>query len=183
LEKLEVYYDLLVKWQRSINLVSRGTLDDFWTRHIWDSLQIGKYIKGTRLLDIGSGGGFPGMVLAICENFDVTCIDSDNRKIIFLEEVARLTETKVTLNRIRIENFNDCRFDTVCARGFSALTSLMALAKKHSGYGVFLKGRKVKSEILDAQKLYDFKYNIFKSETDDLGNIITISDIFPRKHE
>ena len=80
-DRLLIYQELLKKWQRSINIVSRGTIEDFWNRHVLDSLQIAKYIKGETILDVGSGGGFPGMILAICTNLHVTCLDSDNRRV------------------------------------------------------------------------------------------------------
>jgi 16S rRNA (guanine527-N7)-methyltransferase len=181
-EKLVIYKNLLFKWQKAINLVSRETLDDFWNRHVLDSIQLLKYMDGGKVLDIGSGGGFPGMIIAICSEFDVTCVDSDNRKMIFLEEVKRSTSTKVNLKLTRIENLNDCNYDIVCARGFTSLCSLISLTKKHSvsKNGIFLKGAKINEEILEAQKLYHFKYEIFCSKTDKTGRIIAINNIFDK---
>ncbi len=186
---LEIYKNLLLKWQKAINLVSRGTLDNIWTRHIEDSLQLIPFLKGHSVLDIGSGGGFPGMVLAIIsqeidflkqfnlnETFDVTCVDSDHRKMLFLSEVARQTSTKVTILTDRIENV-DGNFDVVTARGFAELTILIGFAKKYSNYGVFLKGEKVHQEIEKSQKFFNFKYEIFNSITDKSGRIIVVHDI------
>lgn len=179
-EKLIFYRKLLVKWQKAINLVSRGTLEHFWTRHVLDSLQIIEYINGKRVLDIGSGGGFPGMVIALCGNFDVTCVDSDERKMIFLEEVARVTGANITLKNIRIEHLEDREFDVVCARGFSSLVNLLPLVEKFSKqkYGVFLKGTKILDELSEANEFFDFKYDVFDSKTDDSGCIIVVSDVF-----
>lgn len=188
-QDLEIYKNLLLKWQRAINLVSRGTLNNVWTRHIEDSLQLIPLLKGKSVLDIGSGGGFPGMVLAIVSQninflkqfniekpFDVTCVDSDQRKMLFLSEVARQTSTKVNIIADRIENIEG-NFDTVTARGFAGLKILIGFTKKHSNYGVFLKGEKVHQEIKEAQKFFDFKYEIFKSVTDKSGRIIIVHDI------
>lgn len=192
-QKFELYKDLLVKWQQAINLVSRGTLDDFYTRHLLDSLQLSKYINQViatdsnlqdcrkktplriKILDVGSGGGFPGMVLAMYDSkYDVTCLDSNHRKMIFLDSVAHHTTTKVNIVTKRIENFDRNDFDVLCARGFASLSTLIPLAKKHTknGIGVFLKGRKVATEIEEAEQNFKFRYNIYNSETDKFGRII-----------
>ena len=176
LDKLEVYKQLLEKWQKAVNIVSRGTLEFFWDRHILDSLQILTYIKGKTVLDVGSGGGFPGMVLAICTNFQVTCLDSDMKKMLFLEEIARLTSTNVRILTMRIEDLQE-KFDTVCARGFSSLKNLISVTLTHSQYGVFLKGCKINQEIDEAKKYYNFKYESFQSETNPSGNIIVVNNI------
>jgi len=186
---LKIYKSLLLKWQKAINLVSRGTLNDVWTRHIEDSLQLLPFLRGKRVLDIGSGGGFPGMVLAvvsqnveflkqfeISESFNVTCVDSDQRKMTFLSEVARQTSTKVDIISDRIENVEG-KFDTLTARGFSELKVLIKFAKKYSNYGVFLKGKKVEQEIENASKFFRFDYEIFKSITDESGRIILVYNI------
>ena len=188
-DKLEIYENLLVKWQKAINLVSRGTLKDVRTRHIEDSLQLIPFLRGEKILDIGSGGGFPGMVLAmvgqeleflkqfgITKKFDVTCVDSDQRKMTFLSEVARQTETKVEIISDRVENI-DGRFDTLTARGFAELKVLIGFAKKYSNYGVFLKGKKIEQEIEDALKIFRFDYEIFNSLTDKSGRIIVVRNI------
>ncbi len=181
-EKLISYKELLVKWQKSINLVSRGTLEHFWVRHVLDSLQIIEHIKGNRVLDIGSGGGFPGMVIALCGAFDVTCVEADGRKVAFLEEVARVAEINVRLRNIRIERLEDFDFETVCARGFSSLVDLLFLTSKFSKqkYGVFLKGLKVQTELSEANKFFDFKYDVFDSKSDKNGRIVIVAEIFDK---
>ena len=180
LDKLEIYKNLLVKWQNALNIVSRGTLEAFWNRHILDSLQIIDKIQGKTVLDVGSGGGFPGMVLAICSDFQVTCVDSDSKKMFFLEEVARLTDTKVTILTSRIEDISE-NFDTICARGFASLRKLIFLLSKHADCGVFLKGEKLNQELTEAQKYYDFKYKIYDSETEVSGKIIVVRDVIVKK--
>lgn len=180
LDKFEIYKNLLVKWQNALNIVSRGTLETFWNRHILDSLQIIDKIQGKTVLDVGSGGGFPGMVLAICGDFQVTCVDSDSKKMLFLEEVARLTDTKVKILTSRIEDLSE-NFDTICARGFAPLKKLIFLLSKHANCGVFLKGEKLNQELTEAQKYCDFKYEIFDSETDVSGKIIVIRDVIVKK--
>ncbi len=93
----------------------------------------------------------------------------------FLSEVARQTDTKVTLLTERIEKVTETDFDTVCARGFSGLKNLLKITADKSGYGVFLKGAKIEEEIREAQKLYDFTYELYPSKTDSSGHIITVS--------
>ena len=189
LNNLEIYKNLLSKWQKAINLVSRGTLSDIWTRHIEDSLQLIPFLRGKRVLDVGSGGGFPGMVLAIVsknikflkqfgidKSFSVTCVDSDQRKMTFLSEVARQTSTKVEIISDRVENVGG-NFDTLTARGFAELKVLVGLAKKYSNYGVFLKGKKVEQEIEDALKFFRFDYEVFESITDKSGRIVVVYNI------
>ncbi|MBR1734273.1 MAG: 16S rRNA (guanine(527)-N(7))-methyltransferase RsmG [Alphaproteobacteria bacterium] len=178
-ERLQIYQSLLIKWQKAVNIVSRGTLDSFWKRHVLDSLQLSTYIKGKQVLDIGSGGGFPGMILAICTDFQITCLDSDRKKMIFLEEVARLTSTNVRILTMRAEELDE-KFDTICARGFSSLTNLLSLTYSHAEYGVFLKGQKLQQEISEAKQYHDFSYQIFNSETDSSGNIIVINNIIEK---
>ena len=153
-DKFGIYKALLFKWQKAINLVSKNSLDDFWERHISDSLQIVPYIFGRKVLDVGSGGGFPGMVLAMTGRFDVTCVDSDARKMTFLSEVARQTNTKVSLLTERIEKVHEADFDTVCARGFSSLKNLIEITRTKGRVGVFLKGAKLADELAEAQNCY-----------------------------
>ncbi|MDR1983033.1 MAG: 16S rRNA (guanine(527)-N(7))-methyltransferase RsmG [Holosporaceae bacterium] len=176
-EKLEIYRNLLLKWQKAINLVSRGTLHDVWMEHILDSLQIAPYIQGKKVLDVGSGGGFPGMVLAIAGDFSVTCIDSDRKKMIFLAEVARATETKVELLTERIEKLQADNFDTVCSRGFSELSSLLKITNRFSAAGVFFKGSKLNKEIEKARLLFDFQYEIYPNKVKDHGEIVVVRSV------
>ncbi len=178
-EKLNRYKDILFKWQRAVNLVSRETLPSFWNRHVLDSLQLIPYIKEGTVLDVGSGGGFPGVVISICSEIRVTCVDSDNKKTIFLEEVARELKLNTTIINSRIEDISNKNYDTICARGFSSLSNLISITNSHSTskYGVFLKGKNYMSEIEEAKKAFDFRYDIFKSKADSNGKIITVSDI------
>lgn len=179
-DKFEIYKALLFKWQKAVNLVSNNSLEDFWNRHISDSLQIVPYIYGNKVLDVGSGGGFPGMVLAMTGKFNVTCVDSDSRKMTFLSEVARQTNTQVNLINDRIEKIRESNFDTVCARGFSSLKKLLEITLQRGQVGVFLKGLKLSNELEEAQHFFDFQYQIYPSRTDKTGNIIVVSDIGER---
>ncbi len=179
LDRLLLYQKLLNKWQKSINIVSRGTIEDFWNRHVLDSLQIAKYIKGKKVLDVGSGGGFPGMILAICTDLQVTCLDSDSRKILFLEEVARQTKANVNIVNLRIESLMENDFDVVCVRGFAKLSTLALITMEHtkSSHGVFLKGKTVEEEIEEALKYFNFNYTLHKSLSDKRGKIVVMDNV------
>ena len=125
LERLTIYADLLVKWQAKINLVGPETLADLWSRHMLDSAQLFPLIRpdAKRLVDLGSGAGFPGLVLGVMGAPDVHLVESDARKCAFLREAARLTGTTVTIHNKRIEQVAPLGADVVTAR---------ALAPEHS---------------------------------------------------
>ena len=105
-EKLELFVTTLLKWNEKINLVAKATEEEIWNRHILDSAQLLKFIPDTKakIVDLGSGAGFPGLVLAIMGYENVTLIESDNKKSVFLQEAARITGTKVQIINERIEN-------------------------------------------------------------------------------
>lgn len=178
--KLQAYEKILLKWQRGINLVSRGTLKNIWERHFQDSLQLIPILrsitnsKTAKILDVGSGGGFPGMILSMTNLFDITCLDSDQRKTIFLSEVARQTDTMVKIINSRIEDFKKKEFDIVTARGFAPLRVLIDISKTHTrtGLGIFLKGENVQQEINEAQQYFAFSYKIYPSITNNGSGIV-----------
>jgi 16S rRNA (guanine527-N7)-methyltransferase len=181
-EKLKIYERLLLKWQKAVNLVSPGTLNHYWQRHVLDSLQIIPHIRGKNILDVGSGGGFPGMILAMVGDWDVICVDADRRKMLFLAEAARMTSTKVHLKTCRIEKLQLGGFDTVCARGFAELTKLLdIMVQRQSEYGVFLKGAKLNAELEKAGEKFDFKYETHPSRTSENGCILVVHSIKKRK--
>jgi 16S rRNA (guanine527-N7)-methyltransferase len=180
LDKLQVYGDLLVKWQAKINLVSNSTLDDLWTRHLLDSAQVFPFIpkEAKTLVDIGCGAGFPGMVLAIMGVEDVHMVDSDARKMAFVREVARITETAVTIHNCRIDDIKEIEFaDVVTSRALATLEKLLGFSerlRKEAGRCIFLKGRKAQEEVLEAQKSWDFDYQSQVSLSDPHGQVLII---------
>ncbi len=180
LDKLQAYGDLLVKWQAKINLVSNSTLDDLWTRHLLDSAQVYPYLpkECKTLVDIGCGAGFPGLVLAIMGVPDVHMVDSDSRKMAFVREAARITETPVTIHNCRIDDIELTHFaDVVTSRALATLDKLLGFAdtlRKPEGTCIFLKGRKTEEEVVDAQKRWDFEHTSQGSLTDREGRILII---------
>src|SRR5882724_11473474 len=135
LERLRRYAEMLVKWQKSINLVSPESSKDLWRRHMLDSAQLQGFLppEPQSLVDMGSGAGFPGLVLAILGVPNVHLIESDARKCVFLAEAARATSLEVGRNPIihpvRLEKVRDLRADVVTARACAPLTSLLAYAE------------------------------------------------------
>src|SRR5215470_7749459 len=130
LDGLRRYADLLVKWQRSINLVAADSLDDLWRRHMLDSAQLYRLLPpgDCRIIDLGSGAGFPGLVLAAMGARDVHLVESDSRKCVFLAEAARAcglqAETNPVSHRPRLEQLRGLTADVGAARACAPLERL-----------------------------------------------------------
>lgn len=178
--KLKRYGALLIKWQKAINLVADSTLNDLWRRHFLDSGQLFKLLPSpdTPLVDMGSGAGFPGMVLAMMGARHVTLIESDLKKVAFLREVARETETKVTFLPQRIETVTGLnpRPEIAMARALAPLSALIGW-QKHLGapQGLYLKGARAGHEIAEASLLHDFTDTQIISQSEPEARIVQIS--------
>lgn len=190
IKTLVIYLELLEKWQRKINLVSKSTLEDPWRRHIFDSAQLFPLIPaGTEILaDIGSGAGFPALVLAILskhsENSEtkplIHLIESDQRKCAFLSEVNRQTGAGVTIHNERIEKVQDLQVDVVTARACAALPKLLELAFPllgPQGKCLFLKGETAPEELTESQKSWMMQVEEIKSKTHISGKILLLKGI------
>lgn len=182
LERLTVYAELLVKWQARINLVGPDTIPNLWQRHFLDSAQVFPILPQPihRLVDMGCGAGFPGLVLAIMGVPDVHLIESDTRKCAFLREVARVTETPVTIHNARIEAVEPLGADVVTARALAPLDKLLGWAERHllpEGHCVFLKGRGVEDELTMASKEWNISFERFPSQTDPLAAILHLKEV------
>jgi 16S rRNA (guanine527-N7)-methyltransferase len=182
--KLQHYNNLLKTWQKRINLVSPSSFPQVWNRHFKDSLQLLPHIPedASTLVDMGSGAGFPGLVLAICreKKLDVTLIESDFRKCSFLENVSRETFCPVKILNSRLEEFLEIKADIVTARGLAPLENLLKYADKFchkDSTCLFLKGKMFEQEIEQAQKKWEFSLEIFPSLTDSTGRILKISSL------
>lgn len=180
IEKLEIYISLLQQWNKKINLVSQQGMDQVWKRHVYDSFQLIRYLDSSvkSIADLGSGGGFPGLILALSTDIPVILIESDMRKTIFLREVLRKTKTQATVLCQRIENVNAISADVVTARALTSLTQLLEFSKNilnKNGYCLFLKGRSVNLEIEEAQKDWKINYKTFSSQTNADGVIVKIN--------
>ncbi|MEM7597775.1 MAG: 16S rRNA (guanine(527)-N(7))-methyltransferase RsmG [Pseudomonadota bacterium] len=187
MERLKIYEALLNKWNPAINLVAKSTLADAWQRHIVDSAQIYALADdgAGHWADLGSGGGFPGMVIAILAAEKLTpkwvsLVESDTRKCTFLRTVARETGIDVTIVNARIEDSPPLQADVLSARALADLTTLLSFCDQHlsaSGQALFLKGASWQKELEEAQRSWRFEHQVVTRKTDDGPAILRISGV------
>lgn len=185
--QLEGFLILVAKWNKSINLVSAESLHDGWRRHVLDSSQLMDATTRDlgRWVDIGSGAGFPGLVVAILAKetrpgLSVTLVESDRRKATFLSEASRQLGLSAEVICDRVENIQALQATVVSARAFAPLTKLLGEAKRHllpDGEGLFLKGQNYELEIAEAQKTWDFKCMVRPSITQSGSAILKVQQI------
>lgn len=186
LTRLEALVAVLLKWQARINLIGRGTVADVWRRHILDSAQLAPLLPTTAetVIDLGSGAGFPGLVLAILGIRGIHLVESDGRKCAFLREAARITGATVEIHGVRAEAFALGEADAITARALAPLVDLLDIASSFIGPHttcVFPKGRSAEQELTVSQKTWMMTVNRFKSVTDPEGTILKLEDI-SRRH-
>lgn len=183
---LNVFLVQLARWNRSINLVAKGGVSHWWHRHVADSLQLSRFVLGkSKWVDLGTGGGFPGMVLAIWASklsvgTEFVFIESDARKCEFLRAVSRETGVRPTIINDRIERVEPLGADVVSSRALASLTDLCDMAHRHlkpSGQAIFLKGASVDSEVNEARKQWDFDLAVEPSVTSSDGSVVVIEGI------
>lgn len=182
LARLEAYARLLVAWSGRINLVGRATLGDLWRRHFLDSAQLLPLLPAAArgVVDLGSGAGFPGLVLAILGVPGVELIEADSRKAIFLREAARITEAAVTIRGCRIEAVPRHAVDVITARGCAPLDRLLALGERFIGpgtIGLFLKGARVEEELTAAGKAWKMAVSRYPSRADPGGVVLSLQQV------
>jgi 16S rRNA (guanine527-N7)-methyltransferase len=188
LVRLDRLVELLLAWQQHTNLVARSTLPTLWTRHIADSLQLVGLAPGARIwADLGSGGGFPGLVIACAlaetEGARVHLVESIGKKATFLHEAVRATGAPATVHAQRIEDFVDKApesLDVVTARALAPLPELLGLAYpllKTGALGLFPKGQDVAVELTEAAKYWKIQSSLIQSLTDSKGRIVMVRGI------
>ncbi len=181
LPRLERFASLLTRWNRRINLISAGDLTKLWPRHICDSLQLATHVPAdAAIIDLGSGAGFPGLILAIRTGNPVTLIEADTRKAAFLREAARETEARVTILNARIEDATPPAVPIVTARALAPLPKLLHWAAPlllPSGSCLFLKGKSVEDELTEAGARWHMTIKRTPSRTDPDGVILALSHI------
>ncbi|PCJ60715.1 MAG: 16S rRNA (guanine(527)-N(7))-methyltransferase RsmG [Rhodospirillaceae bacterium] len=180
--RLATYLQLLTRWQKSINLVGGRSLADPWRRHFLDSAQLLPLLpEGAQsLVDLGSGAGFPGLVLGILGVPQVHLVESDARKCAFLREAARETGVSVEIHNARIENLTPWRVDVVVSRALAPLSRLLLLAHPFLGLGaegLFLKGKAAFEELTEAEKSWKMAVETISSKSDPDGVILRLGDV------
>ena len=188
-EKLCVFKKVLIKWQNSINLISRSTINNIWARHFLDSAQLYTFVRNVEgnIIDFGSGAGFPGMVLAIMGKKNIHLVESDHKKCVFLKEIAMLTETDITIHNCRIEDLNFINVDLITCRALASLSKLINYVeiftnkslgeKKELPKLLFLKGKSYYSEVIELSKNKKISFKEYPSITDRNGKILYINKV------
>jgi 16S rRNA (guanine527-N7)-methyltransferase len=182
LDRLTLHLELLARWQPAINLVGPATLADPWRRHVLDSAQLLAHLPAGAgsLVDLGSGAGFPGLVLAILGVPNVTLIESDRRKAQFLREVARETGTAVTIHAERAERLPARPAAVVTARALAPLPRLLPLAERFlaaDGICLLLKGAAVGDELTAAANSWHMAAETFPSLSAPAGIVLKLRGI------
>ena len=186
-ERLQIFVGLLAKWNAAINLVSPASLAEVWTRHVADSAQVLDLapIRRARWLDMGSGAGFPGIVIALItadtqNPVEMTLVESDRRKAAFLSTVSRETGVPMIIQAARIEAVAPQSADTVSARALAPLVKLCSFAERHlapHGAALFLKGGRYDAEIAEARRTWSFALDVRRSSTDPAGAVLIMKDL------
>ncbi len=187
LEKLDRFVELLGKWTVSINLIARKARDDVWIRHILDSAQLDRFIpdNAMKIVDIGSGGGLPALVLAILSTEKAThrhftLIESDLRKCAFLSLVIRELGLSAEVLAQRSEVVTPQQADVITSRAFAPLDRMMPELERHlseAGCALLLKGRGASDEIKQARQNWNFTVELNPSITEPSASIIRLDQI------
>jgi 16S rRNA (guanine527-N7)-methyltransferase len=189
---LERFVALLAKWQRTHNLVSRGSLDAVWERHIADSLQLLEHAPDFReWVDLGSGAGFPGLVVAIAAKdrpeAHFTLVESNQKKVAFLRAAIRDSGARADVAAERIEMHGQKmagQADIVSARALAPLVDLCRLAEPYRHEGsvlLLLKGQDFVHEIETASKSWSFDVVTYPSATDSAGRVLALRNLRPKE--
>lgn len=186
-EKLSAFCALVARWTPAINLVAKSTAADMWNRHLLDSAQIFSLLPpdATHWADLGSGGGFPGLVVAILAEqtapaLSVTLVESDRRKSVFLTEAARTLALRVKVVTQRIEDVPPLMADVLSARALAPLPVLCGYAARHlaqGGKAIFQKGAAHAEEIAEARKSWSFDLQVHPSKTDAFAVVLEMKAI------
>ncbi len=182
---LESYVELLLSWQKRINLIGRSTVDQMWRRHIADALQIIPLLPaGARsMADLGSGAGIPGLVLAIATGYHVHLFESSGKKASFLREATRKTGASASVHQMRVEDAakdpDRPRVDIVLARALAPLSRLLDHAQpflSDGAIGLFHKGQDIDAELTEATKCWKLKFIKHSSMIDSNGVILEVKE-------
>jgi 16S rRNA (guanine527-N7)-methyltransferase len=181
-EALERFASLLLHWNRTVNLIAAGDESSLWQRHIADSLQLAPLMRPppAKAIDLGSGAGFPGLILALATGVPFDLIEADTRKAVFLREAARITGAPVRVLASRIEATDLPPAPLITTRALAPLPKLLALAAPllaPGGTCLFLKGSGAQAELTAAAAQWHMQVQCFPSQTAPNACILRISDL------
>jgi 16S rRNA (guanine527-N7)-methyltransferase len=182
LARLEAYAELLTRWSARINLIGRDTIADLWRRHILDSAQLRRLVpeRARSMIDLGSGAGLPGLVLAVLGVPGVELVEADSRKSAFLREAVRITEADAMIRPCRIEAVPRHSVDVVTARACAPLDRLLGLAEPFlapASECLFLKGERVEEELTLARKGWTMTVSAHQSRSDPRGVVLRLQQV------
>jgi 16S rRNA (guanine527-N7)-methyltransferase len=181
-ERLGAYVAILARWNRRINLVARSDESDLMTRHVGDALQLAELAPSLtdRAIDLGSGGGFPGIVLAIATNIHFDLIEADSRKAAFLNEAIRVTAARATVHNVRVETAGIAPSPLITARAFAPVVRILEWSHHLIAPGGFLllpKGVTAEDELTEARRRWHMKVEKFASQTAPGATILRLSEV------
>ncbi len=175
----------LVVCNRHTNLVGKSTLINPWRAHILDCIQISPFIKkkNSSILDMGTGAGFPGLILSIMGYKKVSLVDSNGKKIKFINNICKKLNIKANVFLNRIEKLNNKKYDILTSRALANLKKLFTYSHNFMNKDtvlIFLKGKTVNEEIEEAKKYWSFKSRLQQSYSDERGRILIIKNLTPK---
>jgi 16S rRNA (guanine527-N7)-methyltransferase len=182
---IDRFVGLLLRWNRTVNLISRATEANVYQRHVADSLQLAPLISPlpARAIDLGSGAGFPGLVLSLATGVTFELVEADQRKAAFLREAARITEAPVTIRNTRVESARLPPARLITSRALAPLPDLLRLAfplLTPDGVCLFPKGAGIEDELTAAGSQWQMRVERLPSQTEPSATILRISEIAPR---
>lgn len=183
-DKIEKTVNLLDEWRHRMNLIGPSEMGHIWRRHVLDSLQLAEHIPTDSItVDLGSGSGFPGLILAAGlehEQAEIVMIETVGKKCAFLREAISYAKLKARVRQGRVENVKNIDASCVTARAFAPLPKLLDYASiwlENGAYGVFPKGRRWQEELTQAQESWTFTYDVIPSISGGDGVILKISEV------
>ena len=180
--KLDKFIEEIKHFNIHTNIVGKSTLIDPWRRHILDSLQIANFIKSNKstIIDMGTGAGIPGIILSIINYNNVSLVDSNTKKIRFINNLLPKLNIRVRIYLQSLESLKNKKFDFLISRALANLNKLFFYSQnflKHDSVLIFLKGKNVKNEIKIAQEKWQFNYKNYNSLSDEQGNVLIIDNL------
>ncbi len=178
---IDRFIDLLTQWNKKVNLVSNSSINELYDRHIKDSLQLTNFIKEDEIIyDLGSGAGFPGIILSYVGIKEVNLIEKITKKANFLRVASSLSSNKIIIHNCAVEDVKSTKCNVITARGFAELNKIFEISYhliSPVSRFVLLKGKKVEDEIKNALENWQFEYIIEQSQTSEDGKILIVKNL------